>query len=59
MNMSTKIVFVSRDVYFHENTFPFATAVKDFSNPFVTEVDASIFDVDPFVTPVSMLDAPV
>ena len=25
MNLSTKTVFVSRDVYFHENNFPFAT----------------------------------
>ena len=34
MNLSTKTVFVSRDVYFHENTFPFAVFVHDFSDPF-------------------------
>ena len=61
MNLSTKTVFVSRDVHFHENIFPFATDVKDFSDPFVTEVDASISDavIDAFVTPVSIPNAPI
>ena len=58
MNLSTKTVFVSRDVYFHENTFPYATSVHDFSDPFVSEVDASSSSAIPsFVTPVSIPDA--
>ena len=59
MNLSTKTVFVSRDVYFHENNFPFATYVQDFSNPFVTEVDASVSAINPFVTPISIPNAPI
>ena len=59
MNLSTKAVFVSRDVYFHENIFPFATTVQDFSDPFVTEVDASTSAIDPFITPVSIPNAPI
>ena len=58
MDLSTKTVFISRDVHFHENIFPFATDVKDFSDPFFTEVDASASstNMDTFVTPVSIPD---
>lgn len=56
MNLSTKTVFVSRDVHCHEKIFPFANNVKDFFDPFVIEVDASAFDavMDTFVTPFSI-----
>ena len=59
MNLSTKTVFVSRDVYFHENTFPFVASIHDFSVPFVSEVDASSSAINPFVTPVSIPHASI
>lgn len=58
MDLYTKTIFVSKDVHFHENIFPFATDVKDFSDPFVTKVDASAFGtgMDTFVILVSIPD---
>nr|POE46293.1 hypothetical protein CFP56_64934 [Quercus suber] len=43
------------------NTYPAfnPTLMSEFSDPFVTEVDASIPVIDPFVTPVSIPDAPI
>ena len=38
MDLSTKTVFVSRNVHFHENIFPFATDVKDFFDPFLLKL---------------------
>nr|POE46526.1 hypothetical protein CFP56_32938 [Quercus suber] len=43
------------------NTYPAfnPTLMSEFSDPFITEVDASVPAIDPFVTPVSIPDAPI
>ena len=58
LDLSTNIVFTSRDVVFHEDIFPYVQGTTDFSDPFTiaSEVVAnSPTDsiLDSFVTPVS------
>ena len=56
--LATNRVFLSRDVVFHEHSFPFASVSTNIADPFVpTAVEASYpADVDGFVTPISIPD---
>lgn len=36
LDMSTNTIFVSRDIVFHEDTFPFATTESDLLDPFIS-----------------------
>ena len=61
-DLSSKSVFISRDVIFHENIFPFigthATLVDPFLSDFAFQgVDSSSTDTNSFVTPVFILDS--
>ena len=59
LDLSTKTVFISRDVLFYENVFPSAE-VTDFTDPFVLGVDITkTGDLDTFVTPVSIPNMPI
>ena len=41
LDLSTKTVFTSRDVIFHENHFPYVQGTTDFNDPFVpSDVDS-------------------
>ena len=58
LDLSTHNVFISRDVIFHEDSFPFATVstnVADHFASFVVDVDPpSLVNNDAFVTPISI-----
>ena len=41
LDLTAKVVFISRDVIFHENVFPFGNANINFADPFVLEVDTT------------------
>ena len=58
LDLATNRVFISRDVVFHENSFPFAIVSTDTADPFVhTDVEASCpAGVDEFITPISIPD---
>ena len=58
LDLATNRVFLSRDVVFHESSFPFASVSTNIANPFVhTAVEASCpTGVDGFVTPISIPD---
>ena len=61
LDLSTNAVFISRDVVFHENIFPFIDGKVLISNPFtsITEVDglaSSSSSNDFFVTPITIQD---
>ena len=58
MDLSTKTVFTSRDVIFHENHFPYVQGTTYFNDPFVpsdvgshSPTDSTL---DSFVTPISI-----
>lgn len=55
--LTTKIIFITRDVIFYENVFPFSTIITDFTDPFFPEVDTiAEGGLDTFVTLVSIPD---
>ena len=58
--MSTYSVFVSRNVVFHEHSFPFVFVSTNVANPFVPfDVEVAPFSLastDSFVTPISIPD---
>ena len=59
LDLFTKRVFISRDVVFHENSFPFASIsphVVDPFIPFAVEAPCST-GMDDFVTPISISDS--
>lgn len=58
LDLSNNRVFLSRDVVFHENSFPFASVSPHIANHFLhSAVEASYSaGVDGFVTPVSIFD---
>ena len=58
LDLATNRVFISRDVAFHENSFPFAFISTNIADPFIhTAVEASCpAGVDGFVTPISIPD---
>ena len=63
LDLSTKTVFTSRDVVFHENHFPYVQGNTDFNDPFVTSDVGSHSPtdsiLDSFVTPVSISEVPI
>lgn len=60
LDLNTYTVFISRDVIFYENVFPFSAQAIDFTNPFVLGVDITTEgDLDTFVTPISIPDMPI
>ena len=58
LDLSNNRVFLSRDVVFHENSFPFASVSPHIADHFLlSAVEASYSaGVDGFVTPVSIFD---
>ena len=57
LDLTTKNVFISRDVIFHETIFPFGIAKSPAVDPFISEVDSTSEGcLGPFVTPYSVLD---
>ena len=61
LDLSTKAIFIFRDVVFHENIFPFINGKASISDPFtsITEVDglaSSSLGNDSFVTPITIQD---
>ena len=58
LDLATNRVFISKDLVFHENSFPFASVSTNIADPFVpTVVEAScLADVDGFVAPISIPD---
>ena len=59
LDLTTKDVFISRDVVFHENVFPFRTSNATSANPFIYEVDNTFEGcLGTFVTPISIPDMP-
>ena len=63
LDLSTKTVFTSRDVVFHENYFPYVQGNTDFNDPFITSDVGSHSptdsNLDSFVTPVSISKVPL
>ncbi|XP_075670303.1 uncharacterized protein LOC142640096 [Castanea sativa] len=60
LDLTTKDVFISRDVVFHEIVFPFRNANITFVDPFIFEVDnTSKGCLGTFVTPISIPDMPI
>ena len=63
LDLSTKTMFTSRDVVFHENHFPYVQGNTDFNDPFVTSDVGSHSptdsNLDSFVTPVSISKVPL
>ena len=59
LDLSTNRVFISRDVVFHENSFPFASISPHVVDPFIpSAVEASCSaGIDHFVTPISISDS--
>ena len=57
LDLTTRNVFISRDVIFHEIIFPFGNTDANFADPFIFEVDTTSEGcLGPFVTPISILD---
>ena len=58
LDLSNNKVFLSRDVVFHENSFPFASVSPHIADPFLHSVveASSSAGVDGFVTSVSISD---
>nr|XP_023901990.1 uncharacterized protein LOC112013839 [Quercus suber] len=58
LDLSNNRVFLSRDMVFHENSFPFASVSPHIADPFLPSVveDSYSASVDDFVTPVSIFD---
>lgn len=59
LNLSNNTVFISKDIIFHEDIFPFIFANCDFSNPFtsISEVEAPSSSegfIDTFLTHISL-----
>ena len=64
LDLSTKTMFTSRDVVFHETLFPYVQGNTDFSDPFVVTSDVvshspSDSILESFVTPVCISDVPI
>ena len=64
LDLSTNVVFNSRDIVFHETMFPYVSGASDFTNPFtiVSEVVAHSPDnniANSFVSPISIPKAPI
>ena len=64
LDLSTNVVFNSRDIIFHETMFPYVSGASDFTNPFtiVSEVVAHSPDnniANSFVSPISIPKAPI
>ena len=59
LDLSTNRVFISRDVVFHENSFPFASVSPHIADPFIpSAVETSCSaGIDDFVTPISISDS--
>ena len=60
LDLATHNVFLSRDVIFHEHSFPFASTSSSVANPFISCEDvvapSSSVGNESFVTPISVLD---
>ena len=57
LDLSTKNIFISRDVVFHENIFLFGNADPNSTDHFISEVDTTSEGcLSPFVTPISIPD---
>ena len=57
LDLTTKNVFISRDVIFHETIFPFGNVVANFAYPFISKVNTTSKGcLGPFVTPISIPD---
>ena len=58
LDLSTHSVFISRDVVFHEHSFPFASISINVAGPFapldVEVASFSLTGIDSFVTPISI-----
>ena len=57
LDLTTKNVFISRDVIFHETIYHFGNVVANFAYPFISKVNTTSKGcLGPFVTPISILD---
>ena len=57
LDLTTKNVFIFRDVIFHETIFPFGNVDANFAYPFISKVDTTSEGcLGPFVTPISIPD---
>ena len=55
LDLTTKNIFISRDVVFHETVFPFGNAIANSVDPFISKVDTTSEGcLGPFVTPISI-----
>ena len=57
LDLTTRNIFISRDVVFHEIVFPFGNATANSADPFISKVDTTFEEcLGPFVTPISIPD---
>ena len=58
-DLTTRNIFISRDVVFHETVFPFRNATATLADPFIFEVDTTSKGcLGPFVTLISIPNIP-
>ena len=57
LDLTTRNIFISRDVVFHKIVFPFGNATANSADPFISKVDTTSEEcLGPFVTPISIPD---